>query len=512
MSQKHRAAIFLSVACTSVLASTAASASIADCKKIEAPLDRLACYDKLTRSKAGAPAAPAAKVEFARAAQPAKTLPAYKAPVLVEPPGNRWWVEAEQSVYGFSRGHAPALVATGTPTVTGPVVTTGPIPTSPGFIGLRTEQSFLGPLANTSIAFGGGGLDTRLHSGEALRFGYWLDQEHSQAIEAGGFYIGKGTAGFTSAPGSTAVGVPFVDGSGTGQTYIVNRPTTSATTTVFVNTTPAVFVHLFDTVSTDQATGGVVANYSNSLWGADLNYRLRTPVWRERGANLDVTAGLKYVNLSETLSISTNVSASHSDVTTFDPALGLPGTPNVANSRTSSVSTSDIIRTRNNFIGPQFGLRGDYRFDEHWSVTGDTRVAVGANIETLSVGGTTNSTVTATTTPTTTLMLAGIPLTVATGAPPVTTTTTSSTAAGIFASPANSGSHTRTVFAVIPSGKFKLNYDVLPNFLTLSLGYDVFWISDVLRASNQLSGAGVPGYQQSSLLAQGMTVSAKVKF
>ena len=33
---------------------------------------------------------------------------------------------------------------------------------------------------------------------------------------------------------------------------------------------------------------------------------------------------------------------------------------------------------------------------------------------------------------------------------------------------------------------FKLNYDLLPNFLTLSLGYNVFWISDVLPASNQL--------------------------
>ncbi len=214
---------------------------------------------------------------------------------------------------------------------------------------------------------------------------------------------------------------------------------------------------------------------------------------------------------TESWSVGSSVNATHTDVTTFDPALGLPGTPNFTNSTNSSTATIDTIKTRNNFIGPQFGLRGDYRFDERWSVTGDTRVALGANIETVSVSGATASTVTASTTPTTTLLLAGIPLAVANGAP-VTTTTTSSSGNGLFASAANAGNHTRTVFAFIPGGNFKLNYDVLPNFLTLSLGYNVFWISDVLRASNQVTGVGAPAFQQSDLLAQGVTLSAKVKF
>jgi hypothetical protein len=37
-------------------------------------------------------------------------------------------------------------------------------------------------------------------------------------------------------------------------------------------------------------------------------------------------------------------------------------------------------------------------------------------------------------------------------------------------------------------------------------------MSDVLRASNQLTGTGAPSYVQSGLLAQAVTVSAKVKF
>jgi len=83
---------------------------------------------------------------------------------------------------------------------------------------------------------------------------------------------------------------------------------------------------------------------------------------------------------------------------------------------------------------------------------------------------------------------------------------------GIFASPANSGVHDRTVFAALPSGNFKLNYDLLPNLLTLSLCYNVFWIRDVLRASNQLVGVNAPTCAQSNILAQDVTIGAKVKF
>jgi hypothetical protein len=44
------------------------------------------------------------------------------------------------------------------------------------------------------------------------------------------------------------------------------------------------------------------------------------------------------------------------------------------------------------------------------------------------------------------------------------------------------------------------------------VGYNVFWMSDVLRPTNQLLGTGAPTYAQSSLLAQAVTISAKVKF
>ncbi len=272
------------------------------------------------------------------------------------------------------------------------------------------------------------------------------------------------------------------------------------------------FVHLFDETFTDQATGSASASYSNSLWGADLNYRLHTPLLRERGFNVDVTAGLRYVNLTETLSISSLVNSSRVDATVFEPALGIAGTPNFTNTIQTTTATTDAIKTRNNFIGPQIGARLDYRWDERWSTTGEARLALGANIETLSVSGSNVSTVTATTSPTSNILLAGIPLTIGTGAAPTTTTTTSSSGTGVLANPANSGNRTRTVFAFIPGGNFKLNYDVLPNFLTLSLGYNVFWISDVLRASNQIGGGGQPTFEQSGILAQGVTLSAKMKF
>ena len=163
-------------------------------------------------------------------AQAPGVMPAY-AGVLppVDSPGKQWWIEAEQAFYSLSKGHSSPLIVTGDPTVSGPVTTSVKIPTSPGFIGLVTTQNSLGSaLANSGTLFGGGdGLNTGIHSGEALRFGHWLDPEHTQAIEGGGFYIGQGSTGFSSAPGGNGVAVPFFDANGIGQLFVVNRPATS---------------------------------------------------------------------------------------------------------------------------------------------------------------------------------------------------------------------------------------------------------------------------------------------
>jgi hypothetical protein len=520
MLSPHRAGVLVLFS-VGGLAASPAFAGVADCKKIQAPLDRLACYDRLTNAQPASRTAKPLKPELAGLAQAPGVMPAYVGVLpQVDSPGRQWWIEAEQAFYSLSKGHSSPLIVTGDPTVSGPITNTVKIPTSPGFIGLQTTQNSLGSaLANGNTLFGGGdGLNTGIHSGEALRFGHWLDAEHTQAIEGGGFFIGQGRTGFSSAPGGSGVGVPFFDANGIGQLFVVNRPATSSVTSVSVNTTPDVFVGLFNKAVTDQSTGTASASYTQSLWGADLNYRVATPLFRERGVNVDVSVGLRYADLSESLSLNTASTATHTEVTTFAKALGLPGNPNFTNSTSTTIATSDAISTHNNFIGPQFGAGGDFRLDERWSISGDAKVAVGANIESLSVSGSTSSTVTSSTTPTATLKLAGIPLTVAAGSPPgsaatpVVTTSTTTSGSGIFASPANSGSHSRTVFAYIPSSTIKLNYDAIPNFLTLSVGYNMFWMSDVLRPTNQLLGTGAPTYAQSSLLAQAVTIGAKVKF
>jgi Putative beta barrel porin-7 (BBP7) len=273
------------------LTASPAVAGVADCKKIQAPLDRLACYDRLTNAHPVKPTRP----ELVRPALATAVVPAYVATLPpVDSPGKQWWIEAGQSFYSLSKGHSSPLIVSGDPTVSGSVVTLAHIPSSPGFIGLQTTQnSLLGALANGGTLFGGDGLNTGIHSGEELRFGHWLDAEHTQAIEGGGFYIGQGSTGFASVPGGAGVGVPFFDANGIGQLFVVNRPSTSTVTSVSVNTTPDVFVHLFDKTTTDQSTGTASASYSQSLWGADLNYRLATPLFRERGVNVDVTAGVR---------------------------------------------------------------------------------------------------------------------------------------------------------------------------------------------------------------------------
>jgi hypothetical protein len=89
--------------------------------------------------------------------------------------------------------------------------------------------------------------------------------------------------------------------------------------------------------------------------GGERNYKIVTPFLREYGLTADVSGGLRYVNLSETMSVSSYSVGSHSDQFFFEPALGLPfGNPR------STTQTTDVVKARNNFIGPQFGANVKY--------------------------------------------------------------------------------------------------------------------------------------------------------
>src|ERR1700722_20755108 len=142
MVSRHRAGGFVLIL-VSGLAASPAFAGVADCKKIQAPLDLLAFYDRLTNAQPASRPGKPLRPELVGLAQAPGGMPAYVGVLPpVDSPGKQWWIEAEQAFYSLSKGHSSPLIVTGDPTVSGPVTTSAKIPTSPGFIGLVTTQKF----------------------------------------------------------------------------------------------------------------------------------------------------------------------------------------------------------------------------------------------------------------------------------------------------------------------------------------------------------------------------------
>ena len=441
--------IFLGVLTGVVALNSSAHASTSDCKLIAAAMERLACYDKANAT------APSGKAVVNRVDSAALNAIPAKIPVKALSPvnsGPRFWLEAEGGVYGFSKNQ-PILSAIAPPGTTGPT----PVPTSPGFAGLFTVSTVVNPLTTgTPANIGGGG---------SYRMGYWLDPERTKAIEGSVFFV-QGSSRFDLA-----------------------APTIARTTTL-INTTPDVFVGLFDDTTTTTLTNGAIRE---QLYGADANFRMNASHFANL-SNFDVMVGLRYAGLDEKLTASVNSVFSR----TFQSALGLPLPVDFSN----SLSGSDSFRIRNNFIGPQIGFNAEQHWGRFW-VANENKVAVGAMIEDLSVSGSSAFS----STPTRTLVLAGIPLTVVSaGAPPVAGIAPTPVPFGLFAQ----GDRSKTTFAVVPSGIIKAGYDVIPDLLSLTVAYNYLYMSNVGRVGDQI--ASPSDIRQSSLFAQGITFGVKAKF
>ena len=79
------------------------------------------------------------------------------------------------------------------------------------------------------------------------------------------------------------------------------------------------------------------AAISDQLYGADVNFRMRTPLF----ANLpifDVMFGLRYAALNEKLTASVNALSTR----TFQPALGLPAPVNFSDASAGSGAFTDL--------------------------------------------------------------------------------------------------------------------------------------------------------------------------
>ena len=255
----------------------ASSANASKCKAITDAAQRLACYDKA--DSAPAPSGKTKAVNLFDAA-PSNAILAKPVAKFLTPieSGPRWWIQADGGIYGFAK-NSPIIAAVAPPASTGPIK----VPTSPGFIGLTTVSTVANPVATGAPAvFGGGG---------NLRMGYWLDPARTMAIDGSAFFV-QGRSGSIS-----------------------QAPTTLRTTTA-VNTTPDVFVNLFDDTTTTSVNSAAI---SDQLYGGDVNLRMRRPLFADL-PDFDIMFGLRYAALSEKLVASVDSFSSR----TFQPALGLP--------------------------------------------------------------------------------------------------------------------------------------------------------------------------------------------
>ncbi len=426
--------------------SSANAASFSACQAIADPMQRLACYDKAAKApdKAPAPSGKTAAVSPILGAPPSNAIP-LKAQAVSPVIGLRYWVEAEGGIYGFSKNQ-PIIAATAPPASTGPTH----VPTSPGFIGLVTISTVTNPLTTgDSPGLGGGG---------SYRMGYWLDPERTRAVEGSVFYV-RGESKFSTAP-------------------------TTVTTANFINTTPDVFVGLFNDTTTT-ALNGVI---SDQFYGADVNYRMKAPQLTNL-SNFDVLFGMRYAALDEKLTASVSSVFSRN----FQPALGIPFPTDFTNAS----SGFDSFRIRNDFIGPQVGFNAEQHWGPYW-VASENKLAVGAMLEHLSVSGSTVTSIT----PTTTIPLAGIPLMINGGLP---VAGIGAPSFGLFAQ----GNRSTVAFAALPSGNIKVGYDI-NEMLSVTLAYNYLYLSSVGRVGDQV--ASPSGITQSSFFAQGITLGAKARF
>jgi hypothetical protein len=278
------------------------------------------------------------------------------------------------------------------------LVTTSPVGTPLGVAGV------LGAPA-TTVLFGNSSVNNDWRSGGRITAGYWFDPQRSRGIEASFFGLENLSTGFAT---------------DTNANPILMRPFTNALTG-FPDALIAGFPGL--------ATGSVNASETSRLLGAGALYRQDIGLWS--GQRVGALIGYRYLRSSDTLAISDT--ATSLAFGTFTP--------------------SDNFKAASNFHGLDLGLTGDWRSGP-WSLEWRGKVALGANLNSADISGSTISTV------------AGV---------------TTTTPGGFLALASNSGHFSQTRFAVVPELSLKAGYQVAPGW-RLIVGYDLLYWTGVQRA------------------------------
>ncbi|HUR55579.1 MAG TPA: BBP7 family outer membrane beta-barrel protein, partial [Gemmataceae bacterium] len=137
-----------------------------------------------------------------------------------------WWTSAEYLMWWTRSTHLPPLITTSSPQFN-------------GFLGVGDTRTVLG-----------GSFGDTFHGGARFGLGHWFDCEQSRGIEGRFFFLGRNGNEFGATTNNFPVlARPF---------FNVNQPVGSFAEVV---------------AAPGLATGGVLVNLQNSMWGADVNFR-----------------------------------------------------------------------------------------------------------------------------------------------------------------------------------------------------------------------------------------------
>ena len=279
-----------------------------------------------------------------------------------------------------------------------PLVTTD---SNPGNI---NSGSLISP--TTNVLFGNNGFDYGVFHGGRLTFGVWLDAEERCGIEGSGFLQETRSVRFHAGSDvDPALYLPsFNILRGTEARLIVADPTIPLTGTVDISA-------------------------AMQFWGAEVNgvYRLlRTCGW-----DVQLLAGFRYLELLETIDLE-----------------------NQTQGFNQTAFLMDQFETRNQFYGPQVGVRTDYTYGR-FSAGLSAKIALGVTHEVTNIAGYNTS-----------------PL-------------TGSTLGGFFTEPSNIGRTMENSFSAVPQFAATLGFN-LTERVTLFAGYDYLLWTSVARAGDQI--------------------------
>jgi hypothetical protein len=361
----------------------------------------------------------------------------------------RFWASAEYLLWRIKGYRVPPLVTTGT----------------------LESQGILGN-PGTVLLFGDSHLDNDWHSGARFSAGYWFDCCQSCGLEASFFFLGDRTHTNT-----------FNSNGG-----LLTRPFFNANQGIpFVETAGAPGV----------ASGSISVENHSKLYGGEVS--MVHCCCRTCDSSLDAIAGVLYLNLEESLSITEVVDVSPNVaavIPSFAPFAG------------QHIVAFDRFATRNQFYGGQVGLTGERRFGRAF-VNGTGTLALGWTHEDVDITG----------------------FQVRTSPGGATTVSTG----GLLALNSNIGHFTRDEFAVVPVGQVNVGYYITPR-LNAFVGYTFLYWSRVVRPGDQIdtniditripnflppgttvppvNGPAVPGvpFKSSDFWAQGINFGVEIRW